>query len=81
MIKVGIGTNTNRETRNIDPNQTLREAFEMAGVDYSTGLNTLDGSPISVGDLDRTFADFGFTGENGRDKCFLMSVKKLDNAA
>ena len=54
---------------------TLREALEDAEVDYMVGMMNLDGSPLSPGDLDRTFADFGIT-----EKCYLLNVVKADNA-
>ena len=76
MIKVTIGNNLKRSSEILDENTTLREALENAEIDYSTGVMNLDGSPLSPGDLDRTFADFGIT-----EKCYLLNVVKADNAA
>ncbi len=75
MIKVTIGNNVKRRTVIIDENTTLRTALEDAEIDYSRGAMNLDGSSLSPGDLDRSFADFGIA-----DKCFLLNVVKADNA-
>ena len=75
MIKVTIGNNVKRKTEILDENTTLREALEDADIDYSRGMMNLDGSSLSPGDLDKTFADFGIL-----EKCFLLNVVKADNA-
>jgi hypothetical protein len=75
MIKVTIGNNVKRKTEIIDANTTLRVALEDADIDYSRGMMNLDGSSLSPGDLDKTFADFGIA-----EKCFLLNVVKADNA-
>ena len=75
MIKVTIGNNVKRKTEILDENTTLREALEDAEVDYTIGIMNLDGSTLSPGDLDKTFADFNIT-----EKCYLLNVYKADNA-
>ena len=75
MIKVTIGNNVKRKTEVYEADTTLREALEDAEIDYTTGTMNLDGSTLSPGDLDRSFADFGIT-----EKCFLLNVVKADNA-
>ena len=76
MIKVTIGNNVRRNAVIIDENTTLRTALEDAGIDYSVGMTSLDGTTLQPGDLDKTFAQFGIT-----EKCFLLNVVKADNAA
>ena len=76
MIKVTIGNNVRRNSVMIDENTTLRTALENAGVDYSVGMTSLDGTTLQPGDLDKTFAQFGIT-----EKCYLLNVVKADNAA
>lgn len=76
MIKVTLGNNVKRKSEILDENTTLREALEDAEIDYTTGIMNLDGSTLSPGDLDKTFADFGIT-----EKCYLLNVVKADNAA
>ena len=75
MIQVTIGNNLKRDTVIVDANSTLRKALEDAGVDYSRGMMTLDGSTLGAGELDKTFAEFGI-----KEKCFLLNVVKADNA-
>jgi len=75
MIKVTIGNTVKRTTEILDKNTTLREALEGAEIDYTRGIMNLDGSTLSPGDLDKTFADFGIT-----EKCYLLNVVKADNA-
>ena len=76
MIRATIGNNVARRPYTIDENTTLRQALEQAGIDYSIGMTSLDGTTLQPGDLDKTFAQFGIT-----EKCFLLNVVKADNAA
>lgn len=80
MIRVTIGNNLKKAAYNIDPNTTLRSALDDAGIDYTAGMMTLDGSTLGPGDLNKTFAEFGYDGEAGHDKAFLLNVVKADNA-
>lgn len=80
MIRVTIGNNLKRSSENYTPDTTLRSAMEQAGIDYTTGMTTLDGSTLGPGDLNKTFAEFGYDGTEGHDKCFLLNVVKADNA-
>ncbi|MCL2637900.1 MAG: hypothetical protein FWD48_05955 [Oscillospiraceae bacterium] len=75
MIKATLGNNVKRKTEILDANTTLRKALEDAEIDYTRGIMNLDGSTLSPGDLDKTFADFGIT-----EKCYLLNVVKADNA-
>lgn len=80
MINLTVGDNAGRTSVIIDENTTLRQALEGNNVDYSTGLTSLDGSTLKPGDLNKTFAELGYNGQVGHDRCFLLNVKKLDNA-
>lgn len=80
MIKVTIGNNLKKDSVIIDENTTLRTSLEDAGIDYTRGVMHLDGSSLNPGDLNKTFAEFGFDGTPGHDKCFLLNVVKADNA-
>jgi len=75
MVKVTMGNNVKRSSEILDASTTLREALEIAEIDYTVGIMNLDGSTLSPGDLDKTFADFGIT-----EKCYLLNVVKADNA-
>ena len=80
MIRVTVGNNLKRNAENFTPETTLREALEKSGIDYTSGMTTLDGSTLGPGDLNKSFADFGYDGSEGHDKCFLLNVVKADNA-
>jgi hypothetical protein len=75
MIKVTIGTNTNRKAVNVDPNRTIKSVLDEQGINYTTGTLHLDGATLQPGEINKTFADFGIT-----DSCYLISVVKADNA-
>jgi hypothetical protein len=70
-----MGNNVKRSSEILDENTSLREALDLAGIDYTRGMMNLDGSSLSPGDLDKTFSDFGIT-----EKCYLLNVVKADNA-
>ena len=84
MINVTIGNNLKRARFNLNPNTTIRQALESTqgetGIDFSVGMLSLDGETVTGAKLDQTFAEMGYTGEPGHDKCFLISVVKADNA-
>jgi hypothetical protein len=75
MIKVTIGTNTNRKAVNVDPNRTIKSVLDEQGINYTTGTLHLDGATLQPGEINKTFADFGIT-----ESCYLISVVKADNA-
>ena len=75
MITIKIGNNLERKTVIVDENTTVRNALESNGIDYSTGVTTLDGAPLRPGDMDKSFAQFGIT-----EKCTIVNVLKADNA-
>lgn len=75
MVKVTVGNNVKRESVIVDNNTTLRTVLEDAGVDYTRGTMSLDGSTLNPGDLDKTFEDFHIG-----EKCYLLNVVKADNA-
>lgn len=76
MIKVTVGNNMKRETVMVAKTQTLRKTLEEAGIDYTKGMTTLDGSTLQPGDIDKTFEELGIS-----EKAFLLNVVKADNAA
>lgn len=80
MIKVNIGNNLKRSSITLPHNTTLRGAFEQAGVEIGSGMISMDGSFLSPGDLNKTFADFGFDGTPGKDRLSLLVIVKADNA-
>ena len=75
MVSIKVSSNVKRQTVIVDEHTTLRKVLEDAGVNYSSGITSLDGSPLQPGDMDKTFADFGIT-----EKAWLTKVVKADNA-
>lgn len=73
MIKVLVGTNTNKKDVVIDPERTLREVLDENNVDYTTGGIHLSGLAVGRDGLDKSFSDYGVT-----DVCTLISVVKGD---
>lgn len=80
MIKVEIRNNLDKHNDIIDENATIRAAFEGAGIDYSRGTIYIDGAPLGVGKINSTFAEFGYDGTPGHDRCTINCVIKVDNA-
>ena len=81
MLQVTVGTGVNRAKVLISESCTLRDAIAEAakkGVDIpQTESFTLNGNSVrgSRGDLDRTFAELGASGD-----VYLLSVKDSQNA-
>jgi hypothetical protein len=75
MIQIKIVTNAQRKTIATDENNTVRAVLEANEVNYASAPVYIDGSPLGVGDHDKTFAQLGIT-----EKCMLTSVVKTENA-
>ena len=69
MIRVLIGTNTNRKTVTVDPSMTIKKVLEKNNVDYSVGGVHLDGESIMGAELNKTFTEKGIDSD-----CMLISV-------
>lgn len=76
MLKVFVGNNINRKAVMVSHDTTLRQVFEENEVDYGSGMNSLDGATLKTGDLDKSFAEMGVTG----DQCYLLNTAKAVNA-
>lgn len=75
MLKITVGTNTNRKTVMVSEDTTLRQVLEDNGINYSAGQTSLDGCVLQPGDMDKTFSAMGVTGN-----CYLVVVQKMENA-
>lgn len=75
MFKVFVGNNVDRWSVMVTPDTTLRALLEQEQIDYTRGTMHLDGVSLRPGDLDKTFAEIGVTSE-----CYLLMIKKVDNA-
>ncbi|MBP5596742.1 MAG: hypothetical protein J6Y02_15250 [Pseudobutyrivibrio sp.] len=73
MIRVTIGTNTNRKSITVDPSRTLKDVLDENGIDYSTGGIHLDGLAVGGEGLNKSFAAHGIT-----EDCILIAVVKGD---
>lgn len=75
MLKITVGTNTNRKTVMVTEDTTLRQCLEENDINYATGQTSLDGCVLQPGDMDKTF-----TAMNVTEKAYLVCVQKMDNA-
>lgn len=75
-IQVKIGTNTKRETVMVNDDITPKKALEGQRIDYAKATVSLDGCPLSVKEMNTTFAELGV-----KDTAQLIAVIKTDNAA
>jgi hypothetical protein len=75
MIKVIVGTTTQRNEKNYSAGTSIRTILEDNAVDYSVAQIMLDGASLKPGDMDRTLADLNIT-----EKCMLIAVVKASNA-
>lgn len=75
MIKVTVGDTLNRTQVVVPETDTIRSVLDANNINYSKSGATLDGAALRAGDMDKTFADFGITGE-----CYLIAVTKTENA-
>jgi hypothetical protein len=75
MIKVIVGTTTQRNEKNYAAGTSIRTILEDNAVDYSVAQIMLDGASLKPGDMDRTLADLNIT-----EKCMLIAVVKASNA-
>ena len=75
MLKITVGTNTNRKTVMVTEDTTLRQCLEENDINYATGQTSLDGCVLQPGDMDKTFAAMNVT-----EKAYLVCVQKMDNA-
>lgn len=80
MIKVKAINNVKRVEDLFTVNTTLRDCLDALGIDTSRGVLTMDSAPLQPGDLNKTFADFGFDGTPGKNYTCLASITKADNA-
>lgn len=75
IIKVTIGTNTERKSITVDNNETVKNVLANNDVNHQSCVVHLDGLPLTVAELNSTFADLNIT-----DECTLLAVVKASNA-
>ena len=77
MVRLTIGTNTEKKTVTVEHTSTLRSAIEAAQVKVGNAALTLNGTQIPGVDIDRTFAELGVADETS---AMLIAVIKADSA-
>ena len=75
MFRINLGTNTSRQTVNVNPNSLIREVLEAYNVNYANTTLHLDGIPLTAMELNRSVNDLGVT-----DNSYLIAVIKCENA-
>ena len=75
MIRVIVGTTTQRNEKNYTAGTTIRTILEDNAIDYSVAQVMLDGASLKAGDMDKTLSDMNIT-----EKCMLIAVVKAANA-
>lgn len=77
MISVNVRTTTARKTVSADITATPKAVFNELGVDTSTSMVNLDGTPLSGSDFNKTFEELGV--EDGSTTS-LNAIVKADGA-
>lgn len=80
MIRIQIRSNLEKFDNIVDENTTVRRAFEEQGIDFSRGTISIDGATLGAGEINKTFADLGYDGTPGNDRCYVACITKQDNA-
>lgn len=76
MIKLTVGNNTNKRSDIVNESEmTPRRAFDAMGIPYTGSFTMINGTALSPGDMDKTFADLGVRGD-----ATLYAMAKSDNA-
>ncbi len=75
MIKVIFTGNAGSEQELFPADATIRQAFDHFGVNYGGRQLFIDGSPIRVGDMDKSFESLGIT-----TYCTLSAIEQKNNA-
>jgi hypothetical protein len=75
MIKVLVGTSTEKKNVIVEESKTLKKTLDDNDINYSAAQVYLDGATLKPGDLKKTFKDFGIT-----EDCMLIAVVKQSNA-
>ena len=75
MVKVLVGTSTEKQNVVVPESKTLKETLQENNVDYSVAQVYLDGATLNSGELEKTFEDFDI-----KEECMLIAVVKQANA-
>lgn len=73
MIKVIVGTTTQRKSVIVPKTTTIRSILEENDIDYTVGTIHIDGASLTPGEIDKDLEQFGVT-----EKCNIIVVVKGD---
>ena len=77
MVRVIVGTTTQRQEKNYPANTTVRTILEDSAIDYSVSQIMLNGSNLEIGTMDKPISDLGF---DLSKPIMLIAVVKAANA-
>lgn len=81
MIKVTFKNNGGGKLVDIvDKDTTIKEFLDDHSIDYSTGIVTLGSVPLYGADFNQTFAEMGYSDEEGKNACWISNIARKDNA-
>ena len=75
MIKVLVGTTTQRNEKRYTADTRSRQILEDNAIDYSVAQVMLDGASLQAGTMDKSLAELNIS-----EKCMLIAVVKAANA-
>lgn len=75
MVKVTLGSNTERKQVIVSEDKTVKEIFQENDMDYTTGALMLDGVPVTAAQINMSLKDL-----NVSESCFLIVTVKSDGA-
>ena len=75
MIKVIVGTTTQRNEKLYTADTTIRQILEDNAIDYSVAQVMLDGASLQAGTMDKSLAELNIS-----ENCMLIAVVKAANA-
>lgn len=75
IINITLINNVTKKTVPTTTDTTVRDFLEANQFEYARRGVLVDGVPLGVGDLDKSFAELGVTGN-----AYVTSVAKADNA-
>lgn len=78
MFRITVGNNLMPRIHIIaEATNTPRQVLEEASVDFSRGITTFNGCPLTASDFNKSFEELGASAETDN---FLLNVVKADNA-
>lgn len=80
MIRVTYGNNAGRDVDFADKDTTIKAFLDAHDFDYTMGQMSVDGATLPAGGLTKSFAEMGYSDEEGKNTCYIMCLSKTVNA-